>query len=252
MADRRESGSKAEEAAGILNRTLQELIIRCGREEGVRDYFEVGVIGYGDHQSRNALEATLGPEALHPISKFEANPLKVENRSKRVPDGAGGLTEIQISFPIWFEPRASDGTPMRDALAKAAEAVAEWSDAHPQSFPPVIIHLTDGESTDGDPEPIADKLKLIATGDGEVVLMNVFVSSASGLKSIYPSSPDGLPNDYARMLFRMSSPLVGKMVDHAKSLGYAIDEGARAFVFNADNEQLVDFFDIGTRGANMR
>ena len=34
-----------------------------------------------------------------------------------------------------------------------------WCASHPGSFPPVVIHLTDGEATDGDPEPAAEALK---------------------------------------------------------------------------------------------
>ena len=39
--------SKADELATILNRLLASLVIRCSKDEGVRDYFEVGVLGYG-------------------------------------------------------------------------------------------------------------------------------------------------------------------------------------------------------------
>lgn len=48
MADRMSSGkSKAEFVSDALNRTLMNLIGRCTKSEGVRDYFEIGVIGYG-------------------------------------------------------------------------------------------------------------------------------------------------------------------------------------------------------------
>src|SRR5262245_45746635 len=44
----RESGkSKADSLADIVNRLLMNIVIRCTKEEGVRDYFDIGVIGYG-------------------------------------------------------------------------------------------------------------------------------------------------------------------------------------------------------------
>src|SRR2546427_6684066 len=47
MADKMSSGrSKAEFVADALNRTLVNLVTRCSKSEGVRDYFDVGVIGY--------------------------------------------------------------------------------------------------------------------------------------------------------------------------------------------------------------
>jgi len=38
---------KAEVVADAINRLLAELSVKCAKEEGVRDYFHVAVIGYG-------------------------------------------------------------------------------------------------------------------------------------------------------------------------------------------------------------
>jgi hypothetical protein len=38
--------SKAGQVADVLNRTLANLITRCTKSEGTRNYFEIGVIGY--------------------------------------------------------------------------------------------------------------------------------------------------------------------------------------------------------------
>ena len=48
---------------------------------------------------------------LVPLSEIAANPARLENRAKKVPDGAGGLVEQEIKFPIWVDPVASGGTP---------------------------------------------------------------------------------------------------------------------------------------------
>ena len=40
--------TKAQFVADVLNKTLYQLVIRCTRADGVRNYFEVGVIAYGD------------------------------------------------------------------------------------------------------------------------------------------------------------------------------------------------------------
>jgi hypothetical protein len=52
-------GSKAEVVADALNRLLTELAIRCAKEEGVRDYFHVAVIGYGGRTAHSALGGAL-------------------------------------------------------------------------------------------------------------------------------------------------------------------------------------------------
>jgi hypothetical protein len=50
---------KSKFVADVINKTLRDLVVRCTREEGVRDYFDVGVIGYGDAQVRNGLGGPL-------------------------------------------------------------------------------------------------------------------------------------------------------------------------------------------------
>jgi hypothetical protein len=39
--------TKAQFVADVLNKTLYQLVIRCTRPEGVRNYFDVGVISDG-------------------------------------------------------------------------------------------------------------------------------------------------------------------------------------------------------------
>ena len=117
MQDTMQNGkSKAQFVADVLNRTLATLITRCTRAEGTRNYFEVGVLGYSGSAAENGLAGTLSSAVLHPISQIEANPLRVENRTKRVDDGAGGLVDQSIKFPVWFESKASGGTPMCTAI----------------------------------------------------------------------------------------------------------------------------------------
>ncbi len=53
---------KADAVADAINRLLQNLVIRCAKEEGVRDYFYVGVIGYGN---------TVGPAFSGPLAAKE-------------------------------------------------------------------------------------------------------------------------------------------------------------------------------------
>ncbi len=208
MADRMSSGkSKAEFVSDALNRTLMNLIGRCTKSEGVRDYFEVGVIGYGGRGVGNGFSGALGGRILNPVSVIEQHPVRVEDRKRKMDDGAGGIVETSVKFPVWFEPRADGGTPMREALTKAAEELAAWCDGHPDSYPPTILHVTDGESGDGDPEEIASNLGLLRTNDGSIVVLNIHVSSLGAEPIKFPSSESGLPDSYAKMLFRMSGPL---------------------------------------------
>lgn len=244
--------SKAAFVADALNRTLMNLIIRCTKSEGTRDYFHVGVLGYGDSGVRNGFSGSLGNSILNPISLIESNPTRVEDRKKKMDDGAGGIMEQSIKFPIWFEPKASGGTPMRGALTKAAEEIANWCDSHPEGYPPTILHITDGESTDGDPEDIATAIKQLRSNDGEALLMNIHVKASGNEPVKFPASESNLLDQYSKMLFRMSSLLPANLARYAQDKGYPVSNESRAFMFNAEVVELVDFFDIGTRASQLR
>ena len=253
MSDRMASGrSKAEFVADALNRTLMNLVTRCTKAEGVRDYFEVGVLGYGGNGVGNGFSGALGASVLNPISVIEQNPVRVEDRKKKMDDGAGGIMETSVKFPVWFEPKASGGTPMREALTRAAEELVSWCDAHPDCYPPTLLHVTDGESTDGDPEEIATHLNQIRTNDGQVLILNIHVSCLGNDTIRFPSSASGLPDTYAQLLFRMSSQLPEHLVKFAQDKGHTVGIESRGFMFNAEAAEIVDFFDIGTRASQLR
>src|SRR5262245_42349538 len=110
---------KAEGVADALNRLLQNLCLKCAKSDGIRDYFYVGVIGYGAHVGL-ALGGPLRDQPLVPISQLANNPLRVEQRTRKVDDGAGGLVEQPFKFPVWVEPVAGGKTPMCKALGLAA------------------------------------------------------------------------------------------------------------------------------------
>lgn len=253
MNDKMSSGrSKAEQVADVLNRTLATLITRCTKSEGTRNYFEIGVIGYGGNGAYNGFQGPLGSQIIHPISAIESSPLKIEERKKKVDDGAGGIIEQGIKFPVWFEPHSSGGTPMCQAITKAAEELVGWCDSHPDCYPPTVLHITDGESTDGDPEQLASQLSQIQTSDGSVLLFNLHVSTSGANPIEFPASQNNLADDYAKLLFRMSSQLPEHLIRFAQEKGFNVGMESRGFMFNADAVQIVDFFDIGTRASQLR
>jgi hypothetical protein len=239
---------KAEFVADVLNKTVYTLVTNCSKADGVRRYFDVGVLSYsGDGVGNGFGHAANGHGILSPITDIADTPLRVEERARSVDDGAGGIVEQKTKFPIWFEPKTTGGTPMRGGLTRAVEVIAEWCDAHPDSYPPTILHVTDGESTDGDPQDIADALRKLHTDDGEALLFNLHVSTQGAQEIVFAQDDSGLVDDYSKMLFRMSSPLPAHLAKLAGDKGYAMSNGSRGFIFNGDPKLIVDFFEIGTR-----
>src|SRR5437660_1616225 len=59
---------KADMVADAVNRLLQNIVLRSAKADGVRDYFHVGVIGYGK-TVKAGLGGKLPHDVLIPISK---------------------------------------------------------------------------------------------------------------------------------------------------------------------------------------
>ncbi len=247
--------SKARVLADTVNKLLQNLILRCAKEDGVRDYFHVGVVGYGQRVQpvvRPAAEYGV-TDTLIPISHLADRPLRMEHRVKEVADGSGGTTKRRVQTPVWFDPEAKNGTPMCQALDLAAQSVRDWIDLHPHNYPPIVLNVTDGEATDGDPLRYAQQLRSYATDDGEVLLFNIHLSESEEAAVEFPDAIAEVPPDeHARLLYQMSSTLPFSMRAAAEQEGYRVTLDTRGFVFNADPAALVRFLEIGTRPSTLR
>jgi hypothetical protein len=242
---------KADFVADVVNRTLHDLVIRCTRMEEIRNYYNISIIGYGATVAP-AFTGSLGGRTHVPVSEVADLPARLENRTKKVPDGVGGLVEQQVRFPVWMDSASNGGTAMCAAFTQVRTLLEQWLPEHKNSFPPTILHLTDGESTDGDPAQIAQQIMSLSTSDGPVLLFNCHVSSRHTVKVEYPSDESRLPDDFARALFRVSTPLPDAFRRAASSIGLTATDGSRGFVFNGDPVSVAQFFEIGTRPANLR
>ena len=246
---------KMDGAADALNRILDAISQRCSQGMDVRDYFDVGVITYttddqGAPDVRTALPGTSPAEPFLAISRV-VEAATVEQRRVREPDGAGGIVEVDRKFPVWVRPEARWGTPMCAALTAARGALGAWIADHPSSYPPMVINITDGAATDGDPVPLAEEIMALGTGDGGVLIYNAHLSEMSASPVQYPSHEREVPPDeYAAQMFRMSSVFPDPVVQIASGMGLPVKEGSRGYVYNADMVALVQFLDIGTRAAS--
>lgn len=247
--------SKANNVADTVNRFLQNLVIKCSKSEGIHDYFYVGVIGYGqDSKVVSSFEGNLIGKEMVPISEIAYNPLEVQERDLKVTDNTGNSVVQKVKFPIWFNPIADGTTPMKEAFGMVNKIIANWLSQNPNSFPPIIIHITDGASTDGDPSGEMKQLMNQTSTDGSTLLFNLHLSTDSNSKPIFfPDTNEALPDQYAEMLFNNSSLLTPSMLAIAKE-EYNINpsNNARGFVFNGDINSIITALDIGTRPSNLK
>ncbi len=235
--------AKATELAKAVNRLIRNLVLQCQRGNEVRNYYEIGIVGYGQTVG-TTLGGRLAGQQLVPISVIADYPLRM------VTDSLPGRPEVRIELPLWVDPVANGGTPMTAGIDLAGSFLVDWANHHLSSFPPIVINISDGAATDGDPRPIAAPVAgQIRTSDGNLLLFNVNLSGETVTPIEYPEQcRTDLPNSYAAGgSFEMSSELTPYMLAVARGMDLPVSAGARGFMFNADSAKLSEFLDVGTR-----
>lgn len=242
----------AEGAASALNKILLEVCFRAQGEPGkARHYFDIGIFGYGIRPIAGgegvepAFGGALAGRPLVALPELWESPIAV--REEPSPNPGAPPSKV----PVWVEPVYGYRTPMCEAIAVAGEHVYEWVTAHPDSFPPIIINITDGWVSDSPYDGAtldqwAQRLTGIQTSDGPPLLFNIFLSPYPGNVVPFPAKARGLPPP-GPDLFRISSPLPPLMRSNAAHAGIPVGAGARGFAFNADSPMLISFLEIGTR-----
>jgi hypothetical protein len=234
-----EGRSRAEYLAMVVDQAIEELSVRCNKADGIRDYFYIAALGYGNDEIRTIIGTEDTPWV--PISVLARSPREIY----RDPEG--------IPHPRWLLPQMQGSTPMRAAMEKACYVVADWCEAHPTSYPPTVINITDGDPTDGSPEEAAEILRKLHTDDGEALLFNLHVGEpGDGSKKnvVFPGTSDGL-GEYGKLLYRMSSPFPPHLRDAATAEGFSISPTARFFAYGAEAKLATRFLNLGTRPARI-
>ena len=148
---------------------------------------------------------------------------------------------------------------MYEMLIAATDLVERWC-AEPQnseSFPPIVFNITDGEPTDCTDEQLreaAGRLRSVATADGNVLLINVHISTNTTQPAmVFPRMDEiGRDNRYARLLADISSRVPEAMEESVRQ--YRNDFALPPFVamsYNASITNAVAMLDIGSRSATI-
>lgn len=243
--------SMADAVADVMNELLNELILTCKRTDGIGDYADVLVIGYGNNQAAVAWQGKLQGKSWVKVSELIDSEYSTKEIEVEVPTRAGTRKELQ-KLLCWIEAKANGNTPMRRALQLATSELAKWIEQHPENFPPIVFNITDGMPTDGDNAQMlvaAKEIRDLHTSDGHVLLFNIHISHQNGSQVFLPASMDELPNDaYAQNLYRMSSilpkafePRIADMVSGGLKAQHV------AMSYNADLKNLWRLLQIGTR-----
>ena len=238
-----DGGTKAERATQAVNRVIEELVLACRSGATIKDRCHVSVIGYGA-QVDCVVDGT--------ISKIASEKIRDDKMKKLIPDGVGGVTEIDVDMPIWLEPEADNGTPMHEAFEQAAEIVENWISHRPDSFPPIVINITDAMATEVDlTTDNARELMNLCTTDGNVLVFNLHIANSRNT-IVLPNDKTQFAGDhFAEFLFEISSPLPQPLVVLAQEAGFSLETGARCFGYNADESLMVQLLQFGSLGVTQ-
>jgi len=239
---------KCDMVATVLNGFLNELIVTntIAQKDGttmVRPRADVAVLGYEGSFVGPILGGALQGRAFVTLPDLQMNPLMIDRRTKREIDEVGMEIEIPVQFPIWVQPLAGGGTPMCAALRQAHDLALQWAMMHPDSYPPVIINVSDGMANDGEPAEAARQLSDVSTNDGQALLFNVHITDINSAPISYPASENELPDRYAKKLFAMSSLIPETSRSLLQSLlARPVFPGARGLIFNGDAASVRQMF----------
>ena len=238
---------KAASLATIVNKALNEIVNHCYKGAAMSPRCDIALIGYRGSSVESMWPEALKGEELISVTDVASNPLQVERRETEEVDEVGEIRKRSVDFRVWIEQKADGETPMCRALKKASELGRQWASTHAHCFPPLVIHVTDGESTDGDPRAEARLLREVSTEDGNLLLFNCHISSESDEEVLYPATEDELPKEeFAPVLFEMSSLVPETMYALGRKNEIPLKVGSRGFVFNADIADLTRMINFAT------
>jgi serine/threonine protein kinase len=180
-----------------LQAALRQMVFRCTKGSRISPRYRIALFAYSDH----VYDLLDGVKPVNQVARL-------------------GVPQL---------------SPMRTTeTAKAfarAERLLRAELANLQSCPaPLVCHMTDGENTGEDPEPIVRRIMQMAVPDGHVLVENIFISDRVLPKPIadprkWPGIlPDTkLASNYARKLRAISSPVPGSYRMMMLEMGYSLD-----------------------------
>lgn len=237
--------SRTEYASMAVNRVIYSIINKSFSGTTPKNRAFISVLGY-NHEVREI--------ASDYIQELAAKPLRIQKVTKKIPDGAGGLIDIEEEMPIWVEPIDRQGTTnMKGAFELARQIIEKWISAKPDSPAPVIINISDGvpywsnknvdECMDETAE-VVKKVSQLSTSDGNVLIFNACIGD--GVKTVFPAAESEVYDEEGKFLFRISSVIPEGYEEAALKQELPLKDGAKGCISGADAVDLIKLIDFGS------
>jgi len=181
MSYRLNGKPRIEVVMDALSATLQQMVFRCTKGGQISPRYRLAIYAYSD----------------------------------RVYDILGGIMTIDQVANLGVPDLSTMNATATDLAFMEVEKLLVKELPNLNNCPaPLVCHMTDGEYSRGNPEPIARRIMQMRNSDGNVLIENIFISDNLLDQPITdPSSWNGvtsgtiLRNNYANTLRSISSPL---------------------------------------------
>jgi hypothetical protein len=245
---------KSEAVAIVCNFILDELLERATRQDEVRNYYDIAVVGYANRDIIPII-----PEYCDRFASISELAQAAPRIKTRHLDGDDMCPESGFVLRNWIKPISQGKTPMHTALTYIYTLVDKWCSRpeNQDSFPPIIFNITDGEASDATTNELIDisrQIQQTGTTDGNTLLINILLShSADDECEIFPSDIGFYSDSEQRMtLFRMSSIMPKSMEPLVECLRTAESRPPyRGTAFNVTPDKLLAILNIGSESINI-
>src|SRR5262245_21002103 len=123
--------TKKQELALAINSWINNAAIRAAGGSGIKDWMDIGVIGYRTDPQANpivgpTMAGTLAGRNLVSITEIADNPNRIAEEMQVYADPATGeLIQNPVQVPVWVEELAEGGTPICTTLHMAHGILSE-------------------------------------------------------------------------------------------------------------------------------
>lgn len=246
--------SKAKTVADIVNSLLQDLLNKCIKEQGIKNYFNILVFGYGDKITK-IWEGGLEDRQWVTVEDLRDNVVETVREEAQRSTPFGVKNYVKERYKWISEKFDGSATNMRQAFEYCQSILEDWTLEHEDSFPPLVFNITDGLPTDikGDFDQwlqTCNNLTSVSTKDGNTLLFNILLTN--GEEVVMPGNENSqgmLANEYHRAMIFGSSVLPVAL----RGIAYNVfkedrirNEHTRCLIINSTPKSVIGMLNIGT------
>ena len=170
-----------EESVKLVNHIIDSIIERNYNGSYPKNRFFITVIGY--NKETNVLLSGY-------LREIDENPLSIKSEMVKIPDGAGGVVQVERKRLIWIEPQKSnpniENYPKVICLAK--ELSQKWL-ADNKILAPIVIDISNEAHVENAETEII-QLKDVTSKDGQILFFGTYLTENKDIKDIFSKMPE--------------------------------------------------------------